>query len=271
MTARQLRPQTRRVNRGRSHSYVVDGQPFDGVTTLIGGGIPKPALVGWAARTVAEFVASHRDILTRLDDQELVDLTKGVPYRDRDQAANRGTEVHGYAARLSKGEQVDVPEELLGLVDAFLQWEGIWQPRNVRVERTVISRRYRYAGTFDMLCELDDLGLTLLDIKTGRSGVFAETALQLSAYGNAETMLEDDGTELPMPKPESYAALWLTHDAFEFIPVAVDEGDYREFLYCAQTHRWMKERAGERATRPVIGAPLLPPKTRADLKVVGGG
>lgn len=269
MSPRRLAAPTRRVDRGRSHSYVVDGVPFDGVTTLLGGGVPKPALTAWAARSVAEFVSRRREILTQLNDEELIDLCKGVPFRDRDAAAGKGTALHSYAARLGAGEKnVEVPEELLGHVDAYIAWEAAWQPRNVRVERTIINRRYRYAGTFDMLADFDELGTTLCDIKTSRSGVFAETGLQCVAYGHAETMLEDDGTETPMPHVDTYAALWITHDAYQFYVLHVDEQDFRAFLYAAQTARWIKERAGDRAPRPVVSGALVAPATRAQLSVV---
>jgi hypothetical protein len=269
MSPRQLRPQTRRVDRGRNHEYFLDGTKCDGVTTLLSGGVPKPALTAWAARSVAEFVASRRGILTELGDDELIDLCKGVPFRDRDKAANRGTEVHALAARLGAGEQnVTVPEELLGPVDAYIAWEAAWSPTNVRTELTVINRRYRYMGTLDWLGELQDLGTTLLDIKTSRSGIFAETGLQAIAYGSAESILNDDGSEEPMPHVETYAALWLTPDDFQFYVLHVDERDFRAFLYAAQTARWIKERAGDRAPRPVVSGALIPPTTKATLSIV---
>jgi hypothetical protein len=272
VSPRQLRPQTRRVDRGRNHEYFLDGTKCDGVTSLLSGGVPKPALTAWAARSVAEFVASRRGILTELGDDELIDLCKGVPFRDRDKAANRGTEVHALAARLGAGEKdIAVPEELLGPVDAYIAWESQWAPTNVRTELTVINRRYRFMGTLDFLGELPDLGLTLCDIKTSRSGIFAETGLQVVMYGNAESILHDDGTEEPMPKVNTYAALWLGPDDYQFYVLNVDETDFRQALYAAQTARWVKERAGDRAPRPVVSAPLVPPQTRAQLKVVSSG
>lgn len=257
--SRRLAPQTRRQNSGRGgHVYYLDGVKCDGVTTLLGGGVPKPALTGWAAREVAEFVASRRGILTELNDEELIDLCRGAPFRERDRAANRGTEVHAIAARLGSGETVDVPEELVGHVDSYIAWEAAWQPTNVLTELTVINRQYRYMGTLDWLGHIEPFGMTLVDIKTGRSGIFAETGLQVVAYGHAETILTVDG-EIPMPKVDTYAGLWLGHDDYEFSLLDVSDNDFRNFLYAAETARWMKTRAGDRATRPVVGAALLPP------------
>jgi hypothetical protein len=57
-------PGTRRVNSGRGHSYLLDGQKVDGVTTVIGNGIPKPALINWAAGTIASYVGERLDVDT---------------------------------------------------------------------------------------------------------------------------------------------------------------------------------------------------------------
>jgi len=251
------RSATRRIDRGRNHEYVLDGVKCDGVTTLLNAGIPKPALVGWAARSVAEFVAGHRHVLTELTDDELVDLAKGVPYRDRDQAANRGTEVHRLAAELAVGRDVEVPGELVGHVDADLDFVKRWQPEIELVEATVINRRHRYMGTLDLVCHLPGLGRTLVDLKTNRTGPFGEVALQLVAYGRAETYLEENGGDLierPMPAIDSYAVLWLTGDSWELYRYDVGEREWRTFLFVAEVARWLDQRA-----KVVRGEPLARP------------
>jgi hypothetical protein len=45
---------TGRKNHGRGHTYYINGTKVDGVTTIIGNGLPKPALVNWAARCAAD-------------------------------------------------------------------------------------------------------------------------------------------------------------------------------------------------------------------------
>jgi len=252
-----VRPTTRRINRGRNHEYVLDGVKCDGVTTLLNTGMPKPALVGWAARSVAEFVAGHRQVLTELSDDELVDLAKGVPYRDRDQAANRGTEVHRLAAELASGRDVEVPGELVGHVDAYLDFVKRWQPEIELVEATVINRRHRYMGTLDLVCSIpwgDRGSRTLIDLKTNRTGPFGEVALQLVAYGRAEAYLDEHGLEVPMPAIDSYCVLWLTGDSWELYRYDIGEREWKTFLFVAETARWIKQRAevvrGEPLARP---------------------
>ena len=229
-----------------------------------------PALVGWAARSVAERVVDRRNVLTQLSDDEIMNILRNVPWEERDTAAVRGTDVHGYAHRIALGEQVDVPELLVGYVDAYLSWWEAWHPSDpIITEAVVINRQYSYMGTLDFLAAIPGLGLTLLDYKTAKSGVFAETALQLAAYGHAETIVIN-GEERPMPGPiDTYAALWLTSNSWVFYPMDVDEEAFRTFLYAGGVHRWMKRRAGDKATNPVKGEELLPP--RPALQVVNGG
>jgi hypothetical protein len=238
-------PKARRISRGRGHSYTLDGQPVMGVTTILGKALPKPALVPWAAREVAEFVAARREILTELSDPELIDLCKGAPGRTRDAAANRGTEVHRLADKLAHGQEVDVPEELAGHVDAYLAFLAAFKPSSALLERPVFNRKYRYGGTMDMLAESDDLGRTLFDIKTSGSGIYGDIALQLAAYGNSEVYVDEAGTEHPMPEVDSYAAIWVRADGYDVYPIDVTDRDFKTFLYVQQVAWWIDNRQQE--------------------------
>lgn len=251
------KPATRRINRGSGHSYLLDGTRCDGVTSILSGGIPKPALVGWAAKAVAEFVANNRTLVMGLDDAALVDLCKGAPYRDRDQAARRGTEVHYLASELNRGAKIEVPSELVGPVDAYMRWLEEWRPKIELVEVTVINRRYRYAGTLDLIASITDCGDTerwLIDIKTSRSGPFGEVGLQTIAYGRAESYIGEDQAEHPMPQIDAYGVLWLTADSYEFYGLDVGEREWRAFLFAQQINRWVEERS-----KLIVGPPLERP------------
>ena len=232
----------KRINRGRGHSYTLDGKPVSGVTTIIGKSLPKQALVGWAAREVAEFVAGRREILTQLTDEELIDLCKGAPFRERDKAANRGTEVHRLAEQLAHGLDVDVPEELVGHVDSYVAFLDKFDPTEALIERPVFNRQYRYGGTLDLLCRIQEFGGCLLDIKTNKSGPFGETALQMAAYGHAEIYVDVDGAEHPMPEVDFYGVVWVRADGFDLYRYEVTEREWKQFLFCAQTAWWVDNR-----------------------------
>lgn len=236
-------PSTRRVNRGRGHSYTIDGKPALGVTTILKAGLPKPALIGWAAREVAQAVIDRRDVLMDFSDAELMDFLRNAPGRKRDAAANRGTEVHKLAQRLAAGEEVEVPEELTGHVDSYLAFLDSFQPSNALLERPVFNRTHLYAGTIDLLADTPKLGKALFDVKTSGSGIYGEVALQLAAYGRAEFYVDDEFNEIPLPPIDSYAAVWVRADGFDVYPVEVTEREFKTFLYVAQVAWWLDHRA----------------------------
>lgn len=250
--ARALRPPTRRVNQGSGHSYYIDGVKAPGVTSIIkvvgGGG----GLIRWAASKAAECAVENRR--SQLDDQAFADLCRGAPNRDRDAAAGKGTEVHRFAALLNEGREITYPDVLAGHVNAHCDFLERVQPEVEMVETTVINRRYRYAGTLDLVATLPDLGRTLIDVKTSRSGPFGEVGLQLIAYGRAESYLDQDNQERPMPAIDSYAVLWLTGDSWELYPYDVGDREFRCFLFAQQIYLWLEERV-----QVVRGAPLTRP------------
>lgn len=245
---------TGRIDRGRGHSYRLDGDPIDGVTTIIGDGVPKPALTNWAAKEAATFAVDHLDMLAELDRDAAVDLVKGAPWRDRDKAARRGSEVHALAERISRGEEVEVPDELIGHVDSYIRFLSEWEPTFEILERPCFNRRHRYGGTFDFIAQIPALGRVLGDTKTSRSGPFGEVALQLAAYRHAEFYLDGSGAEVAVPDVDECVALWVTHEGYELLPVQADESVFRTFLYVQQVAHFQK------TSREVIGSALDRPK-----------
>lgn len=229
----------------KSHRYRLDGSWVPGVTTLIKKGLPKPALPYWSARTVAEWVADNPDLteeLKRLGGRgPAVAYLKELPWQKRDDAAIRGTDVHALAERLAHGEEVEVPEHLAGHVQGYVDWLDANQPEVLLTERPVASRQWRYAGTFDLVAKLD--GVTwLLDVKTS-SGVYGSTALQLTAYGNAEFYLAEDGTEQPLPPIERYGVLHVTEygTTLHYLPTSANEAAWKDFLHVAHVGRRAKD------------------------------
>jgi hypothetical protein len=235
---------TKRINTARGHWYKLDGEKVDGVTTVIGNGIPKPALMPWAAREVATFAADNLELLGQLDRDARIDLLKGAHYRDRDRAARRGTEVHTLAERLIRDEEIDVPDELVGHVDSYLAFLRDFNPQPILVEAVVGNRTHKWMGTLDLLAKVGDRTL-LMDIKTTRSGIYGETALQLAAYRFAEFYLDADGNEQPMPPSDGCAAIWVRADGYDLVPVEAGPDTYRTFRYAQQIAKWQTETSKE--------------------------
>lgn len=230
----------KRINGGRGHWYKIDGQKVDGVTTLIKDGLPKPALPYWAARTVAEYVADNLDQVAGMADMgraSIVAALKEVPWTARDRAAVKGTEVHALGEKLIRGEEVEVPEHLAGHVEAYVKFLDEWKPEPILVEAPVGHRRWRYAGTLDMVVRLPDGRTVLADIKTTASGIWPETAYQLAAYRHAEVYLDDSGVEQPMVPVDAGYAIWVRADGYDVIPVECGERVFKDFLHIAWVAR----------------------------------
>lgn len=231
------KPATRIINRGRGHSYLLDGEKVPGVTTILNKGFPKQALVGWAAKAAAQEVLDFWAELGELTPSQRFEQIRTAPDRDRDKAAHRGTEVHTYAQRYLAGETITPPDELVGHVDAYIKFVDEWQPEEVAVEAAVFSRVYRYGGRFDLLARLADGLLWLLDVKTSRSGVFLESVLQLAAYRYADFYVlpeevDDAGAavEHPMPRVDRTGVVWVRADrSYELYPVEADGDAFAVF------------------------------------------
>lgn len=248
---------TRRIDRGRGHSYLLDGEPADGITESLSNGYPKPALIGWAGNETAGYAVDNWDELAEMPISKRLAVLQKARYLNRDKAAVRGTDVHALAVRLAAGEEIDVPEHLLGHVDAYLKFTEDWQPKEMLVEAVVGNRQWRYMGTLDVIAMLGDEDFWLLDWKTTQSGIFPESALQLSAYRRAEFYLDSQGREQAMPKVDRTGCVWLRADGYDLIPVDTSDDVFRTFLYVQQVARFAKQ-----PREIVIGEALQPPTER---------
>lgn len=255
----------KKIKCGTGHRYTIDGIKVDGVTTLIKGGLPKPALPNWAAREVAEFIADnlHRiDEWRAMDRDALVRTLKVIPEQVRDTAGKRGTDVHDYAEHLVKGEEVEYEEHLAGHVEAYIKFLDEWQVRPVLVERWVGSRSFRYGGTTDLVADVvTPWAITpehcswlaaaipagtplrvIFDPKTSRSGLWPEVAYQLAAYWRADFYMDGD-TEIPMVSLgiQHAAAVHVRADGYDVHFVDAGPETFKTFQHIATVARRAKD------------------------------
>jgi hypothetical protein len=249
--------ETRRINRGAGHSYILDGLAVDGVTGILDRGVAKPALINWSAEQTAAYAVNNWDELSQ-DGlvQRLKKIEKGR-FESFKAATARGTKVHQYAAALVVGETVDVPDPYRDYVDQCIRFLDEWNVHELAVEVTVINRQWRYMGAADLIARVgDSLECWLFDWKTGGGGIFPEVALQLAAYANAETMLDPDDNELELPRITRAAAVSLRADYYEVIPVDITPATFRTFLYAQQMAQFsQRDRAdfvGEALKNPTV-------------------
>jgi hypothetical protein len=231
-----------------SHRYRLDGKWVDGVTTLIKGGMPAPALMYWSARSVAEYVAANREQVERLYEMgagPMVAALKEVPWQARDEAAVKGTDVHMLAEQIVGGEEVDVPEHLVSHVEACVAFLDEWAIKPLLVEESVASREHGYAGTLDLVAESKHAPLAIFDYKTSKSGIFAEAAFQENAYAHAE-FYGTGGEEHPLPDIKAAFGVQIRADGWDVHPLEFGEHVFEEFLAIADVARIAKRAKGNR-------------------------
>jgi len=219
-----------RKNHGRGHSYTLNGAKAPGATTVLGKGYPKH-LEKWAAEKAANYADDNWDELAEMKPSARRRLIENARFEDRDAAARRGTEVHRLARRLIRGEEVTVPDELTGHVDAYLAFLADWEPRELLVEAPIANVTHGYCGTLDMVADLVDGQRWLVDLKTTRSGVYLESALQVTAYRNAEWYVDSNGEPQRMLAVDRCGVVWLRGDrTYELVPVDASPATFRVFL-----------------------------------------
>jgi hypothetical protein len=187
---------------------------------------------------------------------------KGARYAEKDAAARRGTQVHKLAERLVAGEAVPVPAGLEGHVQSYVRFLDDFDVEPILTEAVIVSHEHRYCGTLDLVADLLDVEQPgggrvrwLLDVKTTRSGVYGETALQLAGYRYADRWVDDEGTEFDVPSVDRCGVVWVRADGYDLIPVEVGPAQHRQLLYAQQTARFVAE------SRDLIGEPIIPPTT----------
>jgi hypothetical protein len=157
--------------------YVIDGATFPSTTTIIGV-VAKPGLASWARRTIIETVRGL--VANGADIEEALQLAADEPERQRDIAAQRGSQVHEAIALALGGKPY--PSEWEPWVEAGRSFLDDFGLQVVAIERVLVSKRHGFAGSCDVVALGVDGGLTLVDWKTGRNPHLPEGALQVGAY-----------------------------------------------------------------------------------------
>lgn len=255
--------------------YVWKKNRYWSVTTIIGGGLPKPVLVNWAKKFTATYAVEHLPELYAIGKKDpvgAIDWLKRAADRSRDKAGDLGSLVHASAEAYALGKPYpEWTEEQAPFMASFESWLHDFKPSFVAVEAPCFSDKHRYAGTLDCIIEVStDLipseplwGPTpvgrpwriLGDYKSGRTGPWPEAGLQLSAYRYSESHIGlPDGSETPTPEVDGCAVLKIRPEGYEFVPIRADEEVFRSFLYVREVFRFTQEIA-----KTVVGEPLSAP------------
>lgn len=167
------------------------------VTTILGN-LNKPALVNWAAKSVAEYAVDNILKWQDLPADDAIDLLKRSPYRTAKGKRDIGTAVHD-AIDAWIGKQPTIENlDLLPHIGGAIAFMDDQVERVLHFEATIFNRTYKYAGTTDVIVLLKDSRIALCDWKSGRA-IYPEAAIQVCAYSHGEFIGTDQGEEVDLP------------------------------------------------------------------------
>ena len=213
----------------------------------------QAALCAW--EDIDKLVGWVRD-----DNQKaFIDHVRNAAGRVWGSAADLGTEVHGLAESRFKFEDLGhIRPKHAGFVEQLDKFIKDFKVEPLEIEATAWNESVGYAGTIDLIARVG--GETIvLDIKTGASGIWPDVALQLAAYGNAEFLVDPDGSKRSLPDLDGAAALELRPDYYSLVPVRIDEPVFDIFKHLVAVAQWQRE-----ISRTVLGNPVEPVRTGGD-------
>lgn len=250
---------------GNDFYHMPDGSKLIRVTSVIEYGVPRPALVDWAAREVARCAMEWLTRLARArtdhEREAVLAWLKEAAKRQRDAAAKLGNVVHDLAEARALDHPLPLPTvEQLPFFEAFHRFCQRWRPRWEAAEMVVANYTDGWCGTCDAWAwlALPDMGptpvLVILDYKSGRN-VHPEVALQLSAYNRAEIGYLRDGTQVVPPRAEHAVVVHIRPGkyagGYAVKRVDIGEGTYAAFL---NAHRTAVQWAASRSRRVLARA-----------------
>lgn len=261
-------------------------------TTLISNGLPKPALVGWAAKMTAEYALSNLDMLKTVaasDRDGALKLLTGARFAKNDRASARGTDVHNALEQIALGIEPQIDGEAAPYVEQFRRFMDEHKPEYLLAEAPVYNPEFGYAGTLDGVVrfpqpvKVGKCGPFVLDVKTSdkKKGPrvsrppYPEVALQLTAYRRAQFVGLDAAVKVekrsdrfysfdpettrkaPMIETEGGLCLVVSPYDYELVPIRTDEAVWQSFLHVAEAARWTLE-LSKQVVGKAVGVPPSP-------------
>ena len=179
--------------------YLEDGTLVPGVTTVLGL-LNKPALVKWANRQGLNGIDIDKYV------SELASIGTLAHVMITDRLVGKQTDTSDFTAN-----QIDTAENS---VLSFFEWEKQNKIQEVYwVEKPLVSERYRFGGTADIYCRINDKR-EQIDLKTG-TGIYPEHKYQVATLSVLmdENDFPTDGARvlnIPRSEDESFAEHVLT-------------------------------------------------------------
>jgi hypothetical protein len=243
---------------------------FVSVTALTGL-LPQPWMEPYVGNKTAVCAFTEQDNYRDLPTvEDRIKYVSGASKRYSRAAADRGTAIHAHVETYNLGVIMDPWP--LPVRASMLQYEHFMETVQPRVEAAEckvyhregnwgprLHRNLHYAGTMDLLCEIDGR-MCILDVKTGKS-VHEDAALQINAYAHADFLIADPnhpdaiqvtpargrrwyewrGTaadEIPMPDIQAGYVLHLRDDGWVLHEVPISDELYEMFLSLFNVENW---------------------------------
>lgn len=187
-----------KVGRKNFHLYalVTDGKwsTLHGVTSVLKDTVVKHALVQWAADMACGYVKKALDTVRV---QGLIDWDKVLAdarlahRRTKEDAGEKGHDVHSQIEEIVKKAiiendgviEIKHGQVFLDQVYLFVKWAVENKVRFIESEKPVVSRESHYAGTCDLVLEIDGKKY-IGDVKTAKQ-IYGENYIQMAAYQGA--------------------------------------------------------------------------------------
>jgi len=230
------------------------------VTTILRA-VAKPALITWAANQVAQYAIDHHEevaiLLSTNERAAAYDLLKGAARRDRDSAADVGTQTHDLIEQMILDPDLTIDPDTYGPAGPYLRsWLAFTERyvggaggEFVMSEATVANLSDGWAGTLDALLRVPRgdpprFEVGALDWKTRQGKKAAECrayeseVLQVSAYMHAEFVVVGDRLE-PMPELKGGSIVMLASDDYRVERIADAGVAYEAFLAAKELWGWL--------------------------------
>lgn len=231
--------------------YTYRDKHYPSVTSILKFGLPKPALINWAAKVTAETAMDNLDKLADMPFAKGVTMLSKAHERVRNTRASEGTSIHNRAEAYAKGTPLrPVSAKVAPYIEQFDLFVRDFRPTFLSSEVTVYSDKYGYAGTQDSRILIDGREYAL-DYKTGKR-VYPDVALQLVAYDRADYAVVD-GVETPIVPAKRGLVLNLHPDGYQLVPVRLDDEVFDAFLAVYDVFTWLTD-----TSHRVIGQPKEP-------------
>ncbi len=228
------------------------GQTYPGVTSILRVLDKSDALMAWASRNTAEAALAQLDHLAGLRDTVGPEgVVKALTARSawkRDEAAAAGSDIHGLAERIARGEPLpDVSPIIRARVEAYAAWwagVGLAHPARRGLRRRAHPGLRRHPRPARLRRDRPD--------RPRRRQDRARTSTQRWCCSSWPTARPPSSPRravplaYPMPTIERYVVLHVTDAGVRVIDVEVDDDDRAALRACLPLSRWHAARKGQR-------------------------